>query len=145
MNKLMKITISLLTVLFFVQSCMITKSSDLFRDEESMSYYIQAQGYEYEGLLDSALIYFDKADKLAPNTAVILHARGLLKSRMKKYDEALIDLDKSITLTMDKRHKEIRFCNRALIYQDMGKMEEACNDWENSGKYGKYYRKKYCE
>ena len=80
----------------------------------------------------------------APNTAIILHERDLLKSHVEKYEDALVDIDKSIELTTDQRHKEIRFCNRALIYMKMGKMAEACNDCGKSGKFGKSYIKKYC-
>jgi hypothetical protein len=28
---------------------------------------------------------------------------------------------------------------------EMDKMAEACNDWEKSGKWGRYYRKEYCK
>ena len=144
MNKLLKRTALLLMVLVFMQCCKIHKASDLFYNEESKSYFRQAHDYRYKGLLDSALVYFDKADQSAPNTAIILHERGLLKSNMEKYEDALVDLDKSIELTTDQRNKEIRFCNRALTYMKMGKMTEACNDWGKSGEFGKYYIEKYC-
>jgi tetratricopeptide (TPR) repeat protein len=124
---------------------MTYKSSDLFQNKDSEQFYKQAQSYQYKGNLDSALICFDKADKSAPNTAVILHERGLLKSSMKKYDDAFIDLNKSIEFTTDQRQKEIRISNRALTYMEMGNMTEACKDWKNSGKWGKSYIEKYCK
>ncbi len=145
MSRILKTSLLMLTVLTIVQSCRITyKSSDLFQNKESEQFYKQAQSYQYKGKLDSALICFNKANKSAPNTAVILHARGLLKSSMKKYDDALIDLNRSIKLTTDQRQKEIRISNRALTYMEMGNMTEACNDWKNSGKWGKSYMEKYC-
>ena len=144
MNKLVKKTALLLMILAFMQCCKIDKTSELFYNKESELYFRQAQDYENKGLLDSALVYFDKADQSAPNTAIILHERGILKSHMGKYEDALVDLDKSIELTTDQRHKEARFCNRALIYMEMGEMAEACNDWGKSGKLGKNYMKKYC-
>lgn len=146
MRKILNTWLLLLAVLTIVQSCRITyKSSDLFQNKESEQFYKDAQSYHRKGNLDSALIYLDKADKAAPNTAVILHERGLLKSNMKKYDDALIDLNKSIELTTDQRQREIRVSNRALTYMEMGNMTEACNDWKNSGKWGKSYIVKYCK
>jgi tetratricopeptide (TPR) repeat protein len=146
MIKALKTTILFLTVLATVQSCRVTyKSSELFQNKESEELFKQAQAFQFKGQLDSAIVYFDKADNSAPYTALILHERGLLKSNMKKYDEALIDLDKSIELTTDQRQKEIRISNRALTYLEMGKMTEACNDWRNSGKWGKSYIEKYCK
>lgn len=134
MRKILNTSLLLLAVLTIVQSCRITyKSSDLFQNKESEQFYKDAQSYQRKGNLDSALICLDNA---APNTAVILHERGLLKSYMKKYDDALIDLNKSIELTTDQRHREIRVSNRALTYMKMGNMTEACNDWKNSGKWG---------
>lgn len=146
MNRILKTILFLLTVLTLAQSCRVThKSSDLFQNKESEQFYKQAQSYQFKGNLDSALICFDKADKSAPNTAVILHERGLLKSSMKMYDSALIDLNQSIELTTDQRQKEIRISNRALTYMKMGNMTEACNDSKNSGKWGKGYIEKYCK
>lgn len=142
----LKKTILFLSILIVIQSCDITyKSSELFQDKESEELFKQAQSYQNKGQLDSALVYFDKADSLAPNTALILHERGLLKSNIGKYDDALCDINKSIELTTDQRHKEIRISNRALIHMEMGNMTEACDDWRNSGKWGKSYIEKYCE
>lgn len=146
MRKILNTSLLLLAVLTIVQSCRITyKSSDLFQNNESEQFYKDAQSYQYKGNLDSALICLDQADKAAPNTAVILHERGLIKSNMKKYDDALIDLNKSIELTTDQRLREIRVSNRALTYMEMGNMTEACNDWKNSGKWGKSYIGEYCK
>ena len=146
MNHNLGKLLSLLLVMNIFQSCGVTyKSSDLFQNKESEKFYIQAQGFRYNGQLDSALFYFDKADKSAPLTAIILHERGLLKSNMKKYNEALSDLNQSIELTKDQKQKEIRYANRALTYMEMGNMAEACKDWQNSGATGKSYIDKYCK
>jgi len=146
MEKALKSTILFLTVFITIQSChFISRSSDLFYNKESEELFKQAQAYQNKGKLDSALIYFDKADRTAPNTAIILHGRGLLKSNMRNYDEAILDLNKSIDLTTDLRKKEIRISNRALTYMEMGNMTEACNDWKKSGKWGKSYIKEYCK
>lgn len=146
MSRILRTSLLLLTVLTIVKGCRITnKSADLLQNKEPEQFYKQARLYQYKGNLDSALICFDKANKSAPNNAIILHERGLLKSNMKKYDDALIDLNKSIELTTDQQQKEIRISNRALTYMEMGNMTEACNDWKNSGKWGKSYIKKYCK
>lgn len=146
MRNILKKTILFLTVLFIIQGCrIIYKNSELFTNQESEELYNQAKDYQFKGQLDSAIVYFDKADNSAPNTAIILHERGLLKSSMKKYDEALLDINKSIELTTDQNQKEIRILNRALTYLEMGNMTDACEDWKNSGKWGKSYIEKYCK
>jgi tetratricopeptide (TPR) repeat protein len=146
MQKPLLLTILTLFLLVGSQACLMrSKSSDLFYNESSELLFRKAQAFQYKGKLDSALYYYDKADATAPNTPIILHERGLLKSNMKNYEESLIDLNKSIDLTIDQRHKEIRISNRALTYFEMNKMKEACNDWHNSGKWGKGYIDKYCK
>lgn len=135
-----------LMVLAALHGCRVSYHSyELFQNATSEGLYRRAQAFQYNGQLDSALVYFDKADKAAPNTALILHERGLLKSNMTKYNEALIDLNKSIELTTDQELKESRISNRALTYLAMGKIKEACNDWSHSGKSGRGYMEKYCK
>jgi len=124
---------------------MSNKGSELFKSKESGLLYNQAIIFQNNGELDSALLYLNKADIASPNTAIILHERGLVKYMLEKYDEAIVDVNKSIELTTNQKGKEIRISNRALIYMKMGKMKEACNDWKHSGKRGKSYIKKYCK
>ena len=135
----------IISVLFLLVGCRVRyKSSDLFKNKDSELFYKKAQDLQIKGQLDSALVYFDKANQIAPNTAVILHERGLIKSNMKKYKEAIVDLSKSIELTTEQRQKEIRISNRGLTYMQMNMMVEACKDWEDSGKWGKIYLEEYC-
>jgi len=141
-----RLIFTFLITLIFIGGCiMIHKSSDSFKNNESKSYYKLAQDYQFKGKLDSALIYYDKADQASADTPIILHERGLLKSSMKKYEEALVDLNKSIELTTDQKIKEVRISNRALTYLEMNRIEDACKDWKNSGKWGKCYVEKYCK
>lgn len=100
-------------------------------------------GFEREGELDSALVYYDKADKSAPNTPVILHARGLLKAKKELYDAAIEDINKSIELTTDERDREVRINNRALTFMEIGDMDRACVDWEMINNTS--YIEKYCK
>jgi tetratricopeptide (TPR) repeat protein len=138
-NKtLVAFTIILLSSCFLGQ-----KSSDLFKNKESENLFIKAQEHQIEGNLDSALFYFNKADKEAPNTPVILHERGLIKSNMKLYTEAISDINKSIELVTSEKKKEVWINNRALVYMDMGDMDNACKDWAEIGSTS--YLKKYCK
>lgn len=146
MSRKINLNILLLAVCTIVQSCWITyQRFDTFPNKESKELYKQAQLYQSKGNLDSALICFNKADKSAPNTPLILHERGLLKSDMENFEDALVDIDKSIELTTKQRDREIRILNRALTYMEMGNMTAACNDWKNSGKWGKSYIEEYCK
>lgn len=100
MSRKINLNILLLAVCTIVQSCWITyQRFDTFPNKESKELYKQAQLYQSKGNLDSALIFFNKADKSAPNTPLILHERGLLKSDMENFEDALVDIDKSIELT----------------------------------------------
>lgn len=149
-NRHMQSTLNKIIPLLIVSAALLGcgttyQSSDLFQNIESEQFFKTAQNFQIKGNFDSALFYYDKADKSAPNTAVILHERGLLKSNRKMYDDALIDLNQSIELTSDPQQKEIRISNRALTYFEMGNQSEACNDWKNAGKWGKSYVKEYCQ
>jgi tetratricopeptide (TPR) repeat protein len=135
----------ILTILIISGSaCRSYKSPDLFVNKESERIFLIAQDLELKGKLDSAIIYFNMADAAAPNTAIILHERGLLKSHMQNHEEALKDLNRSIELTTDAELKQIRINNRGLTFLEMGKMAEACNDFKNAGKFGKERVSKYC-
>lgn len=142
----MRTVILLISIAVLLQSCsIIRKRSTPFGQEEALTFFRQAQACQIKGRLDSSLYYFNKADSCLPNHAIILHERGLLKSNMRLYKEALIDLDTSIALTNEVYHREVRISNRALVYMEMGDMNAACQDWKNCGKFGKSYLKQYCK
>ena len=116
-------------------------------NKKAISYFQIAQKFEENGKLDSALMYFNKADSIAPNTPIILHERGLLKSSLELFKEAIKDIDKSIELTKDEKQKLVFTENRGLTYLDMGEKDKACADFKAIGNFGngKKYIEKYCK
>jgi len=141
-----KFYIFLIIQILLFNSCRVKHSSnELFNNEISTKYFQKAQDLIIANKRDSALIYFNKADSIAPNTAIILHERGLLKSHLTSFEDALVDINKSIELTTDEKQKQIRIANRGNIYMEMGNKDKACEDWHNAGKWGKSSIKKFCE
>jgi tetratricopeptide (TPR) repeat protein len=145
MNKPISLFISL--VFLILNTCCWAQypGKSLFPNKSSEAFFKQAQDFQTAGKLDSALKYFNKADRVAPNTAVILHERGLLKSSMGKNESAIADLTKSIELSSDPELREIRLANRGIIYMHMQKMKLACEDWRKAGKSGEPLLQQYCK
>ena len=127
-----KIIIYSVTFLLIALSCNLSKNN----------YYSQAQELREEGKLEEALNLFDKAVADSPNNLTILHERGLLKSDVKKYEEAISDLNKSIEDEVDSKKIKLRLWNRALVFFEMGDTISACEDWTLLDESD--YIKKYC-
>lgn len=132
-----------IAIIISTSSCDSFVLKSRFKTKETEKTFEKAQEYEMNGELDKAISYYDKADQLSPENPIILHARGLAKSSIKKYESSIIDLNKSIELTEEKDLKEIRIGNRALTYMEMGNMEKACEDWKKCNAMN--YIKKYCK
>lgn len=142
----MKFNLFIAAIILLLTSCITHyKSSDLFSNKTSQELFKVAQDFQNKGQLDSALVWFNKADAAAPNTALIIHERGLLKSNMQKYDEGIADIKRSIELTTDERQRQVRRCNLGVTYAQMGKTKEACEEWRAVGKMGKSYIDQYCK
>ena len=121
------------------------RSSELFKNKESEMLFTKAQKLQSAGKLDSAIIYFNKADSVAPDTPTILEERGIVKSELQQYDEALVDLSRAVDLVKDPDLRDAYLCNRGLIYQDMNRMDDACRDFTAAGKTGERNREAFCK
>jgi tetratricopeptide (TPR) repeat protein len=139
----LRLLTSIAIIIISTSSCDSFVLKSKFKIKEAEKNFEKAQEHEMNGELDKAISHYDKAHQLSPENPMILHARGLVKSNMKKYESSIIDLNKSIELTEENDLKEIRIGNRALTYMQMGNMENACQDWKKCNAIN--YIKKYCK
>jgi len=123
---------------------MRNKTTDNLNNPDARKFFDLAVHCQYKGELDSALYFYNASYELCPNSSVILNERGMLKFSMNDYKGALIEMNKAIELSPNENEKQIRTYNRALIYLSQNKIDSACMDWKNSGKWGKGNLKKYC-
>ena len=149
---------------FIILSIIISSCSILYMpsstdciNKDAYHFYKLAYKQENKGSLDSALYYFNKADQADPDNPKILHARGLAKYKISyvkrhdpkyfntniNYEDAITDLNKAIELETNSKllHKSY-YPNRALVFLEMGEMDNACSDWKIADE--RYYLRKYC-
>lgn len=96
-----------------------------------------ASTYSNRGLLEarggdlrSALKDHNRAVKLAPEVASVFINRANLYLRLRRFEEALNDLDEAVRLNDAVRH--LAFYNRALLHQRLGNQEAAREDAEQA-------------
>ena len=106
--------------------------------------YHKAEAFEKKGVLDSASIYFYKADDKQPHHPLILQKISLQASKSNYLGTALIKLNESIRLTKDDQLKKWRYGERGTVYYKMGELERAFKDWRKAEEYGKENIEKYC-
>lgn len=88
---------------------------------------------------DLALEYYDKVFQLAPEdtaiAGVVLNDSALIFHYRKEYDEALRRLNESIRIAgqfSDYKSMATTLHNRASLYIEMGRSDEAMSDWEQA-------------
>lgn len=85
-------------------------------------------GFVYSGMekYEEALKYFDFCVKndTSPN-AYLFNNRGYIKMKMKDYEGALKDINKSLKMDSENSYA---YRNRALVYIEMGNEKKACLD-----------------
>jgi tetratricopeptide (TPR) repeat protein len=146
----MKTFISTIIITLCFSSCNLIfgqKSAEGFKSPDALKLYQQAQQEYSKGSAGfaKAIELLDKADRLEPENASILHERGLVKINSKiDVEGGFEDLQKSIDSSKDEKAKLIRYNNRGISYMEIGEMEKACEDWFRSGKEGESYLEEYC-
>lgn len=113
---------------------------------------LQEQGEDYleNHKLKSALETFNKAIKLYPKEKNFYHLRSVAFSEMRQPDKALADMDAYLKLAPE---KAIGYFWRAALYENMGKTQQAIDDYTLGIKYrnGRYFNifesraKLYCK
>lgn len=143
-KKRLIITLGMTVVLFF---CFLFLNSldSRFINEEAKVLFDKASECETNEDLKKSLDYLNKADQIEPNSPLILFERGVLKTRLDKLDDGIIDINKAINLTHGKKEKKKLYYHRAEVYSENNEMEKACLDWRRSGEYGKESLKFYCK
>jgi len=116
----------------------------VFKSREADSLYFKATDYENNGDLKYALVFFNMADSIEPTNPTILHSRGLLRSRMGDNLNAIKDITMSILHTKNDKIRKVKYLNRGLIYQDLNKMDSACQDWKMAAEWGESLIKENC-
>lgn len=93
--------------------------------------FLSADAYFARGRAQASLLSFSKAEEsfnqalaLAPNDKNILDARAALSIKMKKPEQAIIDIKKLIVLSGDKL-KPYQYGNLAIAYYQTGRQDEA--------------------
>ena len=90
-----------------------------------MGYYSKGAVYQRFNMPDSTLKYLNKCLEINPNTDFALYNRGkVLFSDYKKYNEALKDFNKAISLNPQGEY----FLNRSYCNYKLGNYDEAKAD-----------------
>lgn len=148
--KTMKTLLATIALLIGFNSCSLIfgqDNPDAIQNQQALQLYSQAQEEDAKGSagFKKALELLNKADKIEPQNAIILHERGLIKIHSQiDVEGGFKDLQQSIDFSKDEEGKQIRYLNRGLTYMDFDEMEKACEDWKKAGKEGKEYIKEYC-
>ncbi|MEY2903943.1 MAG: hypothetical protein RLY89_3049 [Bacteroidota bacterium] len=94
-------------------------------------YYNLANAQSNLGWNEIAIENFNKSLEHLPKFVCAANNRGMCKSELGKYEEALIDFD--VALKKDsKEHKKNIFINRANVFANLGQWENAKKDYESS-------------
>jgi tetratricopeptide (TPR) repeat protein len=108
-------------------SLALSDANSLIRLEPKnrMGYYAKGAVYQRFNMPDSTLKYLNKCLEINPNTDFALNNRGkVLVGNYKKYNEALIDYNKAISLNPQGEY----FLNRSYCYYKLGDYDKAKAD-----------------
>jgi tetratricopeptide (TPR) repeat protein len=93
--------------------------------ENRMGYYAKGAVYQRLNMPDSTIKYLNKCLEINPNTDFALNNRGkVLFGNFKKYNEALADFDKAISLNPQGEY----FLSRSYCYYQLGYYDKAKAD-----------------
>jgi tetratricopeptide (TPR) repeat protein len=108
-------------------SLALSDASSLIRLEpkNKLGYYTKGAVYQRFNMPDSALKYLNKCLEISPNTDFALNNRGsVLFNNYKKYNEALADFNRAISLNPQGDY----FLNRSYCYYQLGNRNKAKED-----------------
>ncbi len=126
-----KILLIIFTILFFnISNSQTEKSERLY--EKSLELFI-ANDY------DQALILINDAIKSSPKWSKIYNARGAVYIQLKKYDLAMLDLNKSIDLEPNEK----AYFNRGSVYEELLNVDAALKDYDSALELNAYSAKVY--
>lgn len=86
---------------------------------------------DYLGNYEGAILDYTKAIKLEPNYKEAYYNRGNANGRVGKYQEALKDYDYIIN-NFPKQVDGGDYCNRGLVYSELGNFNAALNDFNQA-------------
>ena len=111
-------------------------------------YYFRADAKNKINDFYGALADSNKAIELSPSTSVFYFTRGYSKHMLKKYNEAILDYTKSISLCKNEEENAENYLMRGLSKLTNSQKNEACLDFSKAGELGNEksynYIEKYC-
>ncbi|HEX8575833.1 MAG TPA: hypothetical protein VF677_06025 [Flavobacterium sp.] len=111
-------------------------------------YYFRADAKNRINDYYGALADSNKAIGLSPSTSVFYFIRGYSKHMLKKYNDAILDYTKSISLCKNEDENAENYLMRGLSKINISQKNEACLDFSKAGELGneKSYNliEKYC-
>jgi tetratricopeptide (TPR) repeat protein len=130
----------------------LKKAKSVFLEDDEIAYYL-GKIYQTEKDYDNALIEFNCAIKYGkkngedyPIVYDYFASRGAVYLSQDKYEEALKDLNYSLTLNDTKGSV---YANRGIVLYNLKKYDEACTSWNRAHELGitnvESYITKYCK
>lgn len=96
--------------------------------DSTESFLLENIAFVYSGMekYEESLNYFDKCFNVSKElNALLLNNRGYVKYKLKDYNAALKDINASLKKN---KYNSYAFRNRALVYIDIDKLDNACED-----------------
>ncbi|HRP01629.1 MAG TPA: tetratricopeptide repeat protein [Candidatus Kapabacteria bacterium] len=135
---------SKLIIYILVLACIVISAYSLLSAPKKSTYLDLAKKLYENGDYKQAIEFIDKSsDKDTVNLDRAYNLRGICNYNLKKYDIALLDLNKSLVLINQKLEHQTKadqikdlnsiktntYFNRALVYQELSELDSAINDY----------------
>lgn len=112
--------------------------------KEVLSLCMQGVSLTEAGKLEEAFPLITKAIELAPERAASYNDRAQLLRLMQKDDDAMLDLDCALKLTMGKKNRTraLALCQRGVLLRKRGADDEARSTFTEAAKLGSSFARK---
>ena len=97
--------------------------------DEAEDLFSRAVEAENSGDLDQALELFNRIAEMDPENAAVYNNRGVVNSRIKRYDAAIEDFTRALDIDPERAGT---YNNRGMAYQDKGEIDRAMSDYDKA-------------
>nr|CAI5870270.1 unnamed protein product [Callosobruchus analis] len=113
------------------------------RRKENKRNGVEAVRLAESGNLEKGLAVINEAIEIAPTRPSLYNNRAHIYQFLRKFDAALEDVQKAISLCSDNHTKTacLAHCQRGVLYRKSGRVNEARGDFEFAAKMGNQFAK----